>query len=270
MTLPAGGSAVLNAGDASAALLAEVLGDGVEVIRYSVPSRGEPWARADLAARDICVGLDGTRFELEDSPRFRGLPRQWSIRALGEIFVENALAALGAALAASVPPARAHAVLAALEPPPGRFELVSKRPYVVVDYAHTPDALERTLATARRLCTGRLTVVFGAGGHRDRAKRPVLGAKASTADRIVLTADNPRDEDPATIIEQIAAGIASHASVVREPDRRRAIELCFRDAAVDDWLLILGKGHEQHQEAAGIKTPFSDAAIVRELTRLPR
>ena len=223
-----------------------------------------------IAARAIRVGVDGTRFELEDSERFPGLPRQWSIRAIGEVFVENALGALGAALLASVPPVRARAVLASLSPPPGRFQLLCERPYVVVDYAHTPDALERTVATARKLCAGRLTVVFGAGGHRDRAKRPLLGAAASAADRIVLTTDNPRDEDPTAIVDQIAAGIGAHADVVRELDRKRAIELGLQSARADDWLLILGKGHEQHQEVAGIKTAFSDEAIVRELTRSPR
>jgi UDP-N-acetylmuramoyl-L-alanyl-D-glutamate--2,6-diaminopimelate ligase len=270
MTLPPGGSAVLNVGDPNAALLAEVIGEGVDLIRYAVPSRGEPWAKADLAARAIRVGLDGTRFELEDSERFPGLPRQWSIRAIGEVFVENALGALGAALAASVAPARARAVLAALSPPPGRVHLLIDPPQHVVADAPTPDALERTLATARKLCTGRLTVVFGAGGHRDRAKRPLLGAAASAADRIVLTADNPRDEDPAAIVDQIAAGIGAHSNVVRELDRKRAIELGFRSAGADDWLLILGKGHEQHQEIAGTKTAFSDEAIVRELTKSPR
>ena len=270
IALPAGGSAVLNARDPNAALLAEVLGSGVELIGYGVPSRGELWTKPELAARSIRVGVDGTHFEIEDSGRFPGLPRSWSIRAIGEVFVENALAALGAALAASVPPERAAAVLASIAPPPGRFQLLCERPYVVVDYAHTPDALERTLATGRKLCSGRLTVVFGAGGGRDRAKRPLLGAAAGKADRIVLTADNPRNEDPAAIADEIAAGIGAHADVVRELDRKRAIELALRDAGADDWILILGKGHEQHQEVAGIKTAFSDEAIVRELTRVPR
>ncbi|HMJ10311.1 MAG TPA: cyanophycin synthetase, partial [Polyangiaceae bacterium] len=264
MALPPGGTAVLNARDDNAELIAEVIPPGVELIRYAVPSRGELWARADLAAHSIRVGLSGTCFELEDSERFPGLPRTWSIRALGEVFVENALAALGAALAASVPAPAAAAVLSSIAPPPGRFELVRERPYAVVDYAHTPDALARTLATARQLCRGTLTLVFGAGGNRDRAKRPLLGAAARAADRIVLTSDNPRDEDPEVIIDQIAEGVGAHANISREVDRKRAIVLALRDAGVEDWVLIGGRGHESHQESAGSKTALSDAAIVRE------
>jgi UDP-N-acetylmuramoyl-L-alanyl-D-glutamate--2,6-diaminopimelate ligase len=160
---------------------------------------------------------------------------------------------------------RAAAVLSSSAPPAGRFELVRRQPYVVVDYAHTPDALSRTLATARQLCEGTLTVVFGAGGNRDRAKRPLLGAAARAADRIVLTSDNPRDEDPRAIVDQIAEGVGANANVSRVLDRKRAIQLALRDAGAKDWVLIAGKGHEHHQETAGVTTAFSDAAIVREL-----
>jgi UDP-N-acetylmuramoyl-L-alanyl-D-glutamate--2,6-diaminopimelate ligase len=267
MALRPGGVAVLNASDPNAELLREVTPPGVEIICYSVPSRGQPWAKADLAAHSIRIGLQGTSFELESSQRFPGLPRRWSIPALGEVFVENALAALGAALAASVPAPRALSVLASTPPPRGRFQVLSERPYVVVDYAHTPDALARTVATARTLCAGKLTLVFGAGGHRDRAKRPLLGAAASTADRLVLTSDNPRDEDPSEIIAQIAEGVGVHPHVTHELDRRQAIALAIHDAAAEDWVLILGKGHEQYQETLGVRTTFSDEAIVRELGR---
>ncbi|HEY6559156.1 MAG TPA: UDP-N-acetylmuramyl-tripeptide synthetase [Polyangiaceae bacterium] len=265
MALPAGAVAVLNARDANAELIAEVTPAGVEIIRYAVPSRGELWAEADLAAHSIRLDTSGTHFELQSTPRFPGLPRAWSIRAIGDVFVENALAALAAALAASVPVDRAAAVLSSSAPPEGRFELVRRQPYVVVDYAHTPDALSRTLATARQLCEGTLTVVFGAGGNRDRAKRPLIGAAARAADRIVLTSDNPRDEDPRAIVDQIAEGIGAHANLSRDLDRKRAIQLALRDAGAKDWVLIAGKGHEHHQETAGVTTAFSDAAIVREL-----
>lgn len=265
MALPPDGVAVLNGCDANAALIAEVVPKGVEIIRYAVASRGEAWGKADLTAHSIEVDRDGTRFEIAASSRFPALPRAWSIRAIGEIFVENALGALAAALVAGVPEGCAQQRLSTHAPPPGRFEIIHRHPFIVVDYAHTPDALQRTLATARRLCTGRLSVVLGAGGHRDRTKRPLLGAAAATADRVVLTSDNPRDEDPNAIIDQIAEGIADRRIFLRELDRRRAIHLALRDANPNDWVVIAGKGHEQYQEARGTQVRFSDRDVVHEL-----
>jgi UDP-N-acetylmuramoyl-L-alanyl-D-glutamate--2,6-diaminopimelate ligase len=265
MALPPGGSAVLNARDAAADLLSEVVPSDVEILRYGLASRGEAWAAADLSAHSVQLNRQGTRFELEPSERFPALPRALEIRALGAIFVENALAALGAALAAGVAEPDAVARLALVAPPPGRFQIVHERPCVVIDYAHTPDALVRTLATARQLCAGRLSVVFGAGGQRDRSKRPLLGAAALAADRVVLTSDNPRAEDPATIIEEIATGLDGHRDLVREVDRARAIEYALRHADADDLILIAGKGHEQSQEISGRRAPFSDEAIVQRV-----
>jgi UDP-N-acetylmuramoyl-L-alanyl-D-glutamate--2,6-diaminopimelate ligase len=265
MALRPGGVAVLNACDSAAVLLAEVIPDDVEVVRYGVPSRGQAWAPTDLAARAVQVSLDGTHCLLEPSARFPELPAELEIRAVGEIFVENALAALASALVCGVPSALAVAALSRVAPPPGRFQIVHQRPCVVVDYAHTPDALSRTLVTARALCTGRLSVVFGAGGERDRAKRPLLGAAACAADKIWLTSDNPRHEDPRSIIEQISTGLteATRGSVVREVDRARAIEAAVREAGPDDLILIAGKGHEREQQTGNIKSAFSDEAIVR-------
>jgi UDP-N-acetylmuramoyl-L-alanyl-D-glutamate--2,6-diaminopimelate ligase len=242
-----------------------VIPDDVEVIRYGVPSRGPAWAPPDLAARAIRPSWLGTQFELEPSARFPELPSMLQIRAIGEIFVENALAALAAALAAGVPIAAATAALARVPAPPGRFQVVHERPHVVIDYAHTPDALSRTIVTARALCTGCLSVVFGAGGERDRAKRPLLGAAAVAADRVWLTSDNPRHEDPLAIIEQVAAGLreAGRGHFEREPDRALAIERALREAGPDDLILIAGKGHEREQQTGDLKLAFSDEAIVR-------
>jgi UDP-N-acetylmuramoyl-L-alanyl-D-glutamate--2,6-diaminopimelate ligase len=267
MALRPGGFAVLNACDSSAALLAEVIPEDVDVVRYGVSSRGEAWAPADLAAHSARVTLDGTHFGLEPSARFPELPAELEIRAVGEIFVENALAALASALVCGVPAVSAVAALSRVAPPPGRFQIVHQRPCVVVDYAHTPDALSRTLLTARALCAGSLSVVFGAGGERDRAKRPLLGAAACAADKIWLTSDNPRHEDPRSIIEQIATGLteAKRRRVVREIDRARAIEAAVREAGPDDLILIAGKGHEREQQTGNIKSAFSDEAIVRAL-----
>jgi len=265
MALEPGGVAVLNARDAAAKLLAEVVPPGVELLRYGVPARGDSWATADLAAHSLHPSFHGTTFELERSLRFPGLPRTMHIRAIGEVFVENALAALGAALAAGVPMAGAVGTLSQVPPPFGRFQLVHERPNVVIDYAHTPDALERTLQTARRLCTGRLSVVFGAGGQRDRTKRPLLGSAARIADHVVVTSDNPRNEDPLAIMAEIAEGLDGHGDVLLEVNREHAIQGALCAAGPQDLVLIAGKGHERTQEAWGVLSPFSDESIVRAL-----
>ncbi len=270
MALPAGGVAVLNAHDESAELLLEVLPPGVDVIRYGVASRGDAWASAELAAEEIDVSFQGTRAVLAPSQRFPNLPRELALLAIGEIFVENALAALGAALAAGIPVEQAVRRLASVAPSAGRFELVRERPHVVVDYAHTPDALSRTLHTARLLCRGRLTLVFGAGGDRDKLKRPLLGAAARAADCIVLTSDNPRSEEPAAIMDEVEAGIGPHPLLLREEDRAQAIRLAIGRAGPQDLVLIAGKGHERTQEVSGATLPFSDVAIVRGSGTMPR
>jgi UDP-N-acetylmuramoyl-L-alanyl-D-glutamate--2,6-diaminopimelate ligase len=264
MSLPADGTAILNGCDDSAQLLQEVLSPGVDVVRYGVASRGSAWAALDLAADAVTPSLEGTSAMLLPSTRFPSLPARLELKMIGDVFVENALAALGCALSLGVDAERAVRVLAAVPAPPGRFQVVRRRPCVVVDYAHTPDALARTLATARQLCRGKLTVLFGAGGDRDRAKRPLLGAAARAADSIVLTSDNPRSEAPEAIMAQIAAGIGPHAALEQELDRARAIRRALERASGDDLLVIAGKGHEQTQEVGQHVAPFSDVAIVRQ------
>jgi UDP-N-acetylmuramoyl-L-alanyl-D-glutamate--2,6-diaminopimelate ligase len=264
MSLPAGGSALLNGCDPNAGLLSEVVGPGVEVARYGMDSRGAAWGPLDLSASNAHVSWEGTRATLAGSLRFPGLPAALEIRGIGEIFLENALAALGAALLLGVPAPAAVQALARCAPPPGRFQVVRRSPDVVVDYAHTPDALERTLQTARRVCRGSLSVVFGAGGDRDKSKRPLLGAAAREADRVWLTSDNPRCEAPERIADEVAAGLGSHPSVMREADRERAIRAAVAAAGPDDLVLVAGKGHELTQEVAGRKLPFSDVAIVQQ------
>jgi UDP-N-acetylmuramoyl-L-alanyl-D-glutamate--2,6-diaminopimelate ligase len=271
MALPSGGTAVLNGCDPAAALIAEVLPAGVKAIRYGIRSRGEPWAELDLDARSVRVSWSGTQVELDPGARFEGAPKAFELRAIGAVFAENALAALAATAAAGVPIAAAADLLGRWIPPPGRFELVAERPHVVIDYAHSPDALTRTLATARSLCKGRLTVVFGAGGDRDRQKRPLLGAAAAATDRVILTSDNPRSEDPRKIAQEIRAGIEAHPAVEEELDRARAIEVAIRDAAAEDVIVIAGKGHELEQVTRGNRMRFSDreTALAVCARRLP-
>ncbi len=257
--LKEGGAAVLNGCDENAALIAEIVPPGRRTIRYGLASRGEPWGALDLTASDVTVDWSGTTFDLVAGGLVPSACRL-HIQAIGSIFAENALAALGAGLAANVPIDAVVARLASCEPPPGRFERVAGA-NVVVDYAHSPDALARTIATARALTTKNVVVVFGAGGNRDRAKRPLLGAAASRADRIVLTSDNARDEDPAAIAAAIRTGIASNADVIVELDRGRAIERAIRDASEGDVVLIAGKGHESVQIESGRSRAFSDRAV---------
>jgi len=137
---------------------------------------------------------------------------------------------------------------------------------VVVDYAHTPDGLENVLRTARDFVRGRTIVVFGAGGDRDRTKRPKMGAIASElADMVIVTSDNPRTEQPMTIIEEILAGIGDRSRALEvEPDRRKAIFRAIHVAQPGDFVIIAGKGHEPYQEINGVKHPFDDRLVARE------
>ena len=261
--LPEGGAAVLNAADPASELLAEVIPHGVRVVRFAVPSRGEVTGEPELRALEVEPTWTGTRVVIEGRGELAAAPRELRIRAIGDVYAENALAALAAAMMAGVPADEAAEALANAPVPSGRFEPVSPEgtgPRVVVDYAHTPDALERTVAIARKLCRGALVVVFGAGGDRDRDKRAPMGIAASAADRIVLTSDNPRSEDPASIAAQIREGIEARVAVSVELDRRAAIRAAILGAAENDVVLVAGKGHETDQTAAGRTIPFDDAA----------
>ncbi len=262
--LPNGGTAVLNGADPSSDLLAEVTPKGVHVLRYAVPSRGETTAPIDLRATRVEASWGGTKITLEAGESMGSWPDEISIRAIGDVYAENALAALLAGVVAGVPIDAAVAKMAEVAPPRGRFEVVHERPYVVVDYAHTPDALARTLAIARRLCAARLAVVFGAGGDRDRMKREPMGAAASAADTIILTSDNPRSEDAGAIAGAIKRGVTDRAKVTFEIDRAKAIALAIERAGDDDVVLIAGKGHETGQTIHGVTRPFDDIEVARE------
>ena len=192
------------------------------------------------------------------------------LKLRGRFNVENALGALGAARLLGIDDVTARRGLESVRAVPGRFEEVDEgQPFtVLVDYAHTPDALENVLHTARDL-GGRVICVFGAGGDRDRDKRPQMGRVASEhADVAIVTSDNPRSEDPRAIVDEIVAGAAGRLEV--ELDRRRAIELALDEARPGDVVVIAGKGHEQGQEFADRKLPFDDRQVARELLRRSR
>jgi UDP-N-acetylmuramoyl-L-alanyl-D-glutamate--2,6-diaminopimelate ligase len=188
----------------------------------------------------------------------------------GRFNVLNALAAWAAARALGAPAAGLAASLATAATAPGRFQPVEAgQPFgVVVDYAHKPDALEQVLLAARELASGRLIVVVGAGGDRDRGKRPLMGEIAARlADFALITSDNPRSEDPEAILDEIVAGIpaAPHAQVIRNVDRRASIFRSIALARAGDVVVIAGKGHEQGQEFEdGRKEPFDDTQVARE------
>lgn len=251
MQLPAHGVAVLNGCDPASPLIAEVIPPRVRIITYGVASRGEPVMKIDHLAEHVSVDWQGSSVDALRT------------RAIGDVFAENALGAYLAAVAAGVPADDAADAIASVAPPPGRFEVVHQRPHVVVDYAHTPDALERTLRTARALCRGTLWVVFGAGGSRDADKRAPMGRAASVADRVVLTTDNPRDEDPRAIAAAVRVGIG--VDVIEEADRAAAIAYAIRNASEEDVVVIAGKGHERTQVIAGVTLPFDDVAVARSV-----
>jgi UDP-N-acetylmuramoyl-L-alanyl-D-glutamate--2,6-diaminopimelate ligase len=201
--------------------------------------------------------------------RFTWRGHQVSLPLGGRFNVTNALAAAEAAITLGIEPAVAAGGLAAAGPVPGRFEAVDAGQAfdVIVDYAHTPDGLERLLHTARELVgEGRVLVVFGCGGDRDRAKRPLMGEVAGRlADRVLLTSDNPRSEDPAVIISQVRSGFDDDRNLRVEPNRRRAIALALDEAVPGDIVVIAGKGHETTQTVGDATVAFDDRAVAREL-----
>jgi UDP-N-acetylmuramoyl-L-alanyl-D-glutamate--2,6-diaminopimelate ligase len=253
--------AVLNLDDALGVRIAQALaGSGIDRIGYSTAagvgaaSGLEQW----LEARDIELSAAGLRFTL--------VSNQGSARVaaplVGRFNVANLLGVIGVLLTAGFTLDAAAKAASRLEPPPGRMQRLGGdgRPLVVVDYAHSPDALEKCLAALRDVARGhggRLVCVFGCGGDRDRGKRPLMGEAASRhADFVWLTSDNPRSESPAAIIDEIRPGVRVAHDV--RVDRREAIRAAVGTARADDVVLIAGKGHEPYQEIAGVRRPFAD------------
>jgi UDP-N-acetylmuramoyl-L-alanyl-D-glutamate--2,6-diaminopimelate ligase len=184
---------------------------------------------------------------------------------VGDFNVANALGAAAAAWALGLPAERIADRLSGLPQVPGRLEMISETPTVLRDYAHTPDALARALSAVRPFATGKLIVVFGAGGDRDRGKRPEMGAVAEQhADLVILTSDNPRTEDPERILDDIASGMRQRG-YERIEDRRQAIARALALAGREDVVLLAGKGHETYQIRGTEKLPFDERLIVREL-----
>ena len=241
--------------------------------RLTVTTRGA--ASVPAGARFVRA----TRVRAETTGLLIDVESSWgalelAVRLMGEFNVENALTVLAVLLAWEVQPRAAVAALAKVRAASGRMEMFGGRgrtPLAIVDYAHTPDALAKSLRAARLHCRGALRVVFGCGGDRDAGKRPLMGQiAAELADDIVLTDDNPRSEDPQRIVADILAGIAQRAPVVIEHDRAAAIRLALERSVADDVVLIAGKGHEAHQLIGDQRRVFRDQVVVaQELKRLP-
>ena len=250
------GAAVVNVDDDYGRRLAAEL---PEAITYAIDRE------ADYRARDVRFDPAGSSFVC-DTPDG---PLELETRLPGLFNVQNALAAVAAVRSFGVEPETVRAALAEADRVPGRFEPVDEGQEftVLVDYAHTPEALANVLRAAREITRGRLHVVFGAGGDRDRGKRPLMGrAVSELADRVIVTSDNPRSEDPDLIVDEVMEGVRGEAE--REVDRRRAIARAVETAKAGDVVVIAGKGHEQGQEFAdGRKEPFDDGTVAREALR---
>lgn len=255
-----GGFAVINVDDEYGQRLLSIIPSDVRTLTYGIKNH------ADLMATDIVFTNDGIRFTLIT----KNVKQSVRLHMNGLFNVYNVLAALGASLAMGINIQDAIKTLENIGGVPGRFQVVNKKPLVIIDYAHTPDGLENVLKTAKEIvpANGKLVCVFGCGGNRDTTKRPKMGAIAERlADVIVITSDNPRNENPQKIIDDIVAGLSPNTDkrVVIEPDRHRAIELLKGIANEDDVVLVAGKGHENYQIIGDNKIHFDDREEVEKV-----
>jgi UDP-N-acetylmuramoyl-L-alanyl-D-glutamate--2,6-diaminopimelate ligase len=260
-------AAVLNVDDPAGKALAESVkechGIRTRTICYTLTATASSGTDETLHAENLVMGAAGIEFDL------RGV--RFAAPLVGRFNASNLLAVIGALMGRDEHLDDIAEALRGVRPPPGRMQALRSEhgPLVVVDYAHTPDALEKALGVLRETAMmrgGRLDCVFGCGGERDSGKRSQMGAIADRlADRVVLTSDNPRHEDPQAIIKGILAGMKKLPLV--ESDRGRAIAAAVADAGQHDVILIAGKGHEQYQEIAGTRLPFSDIHVAESALR---
>lgn len=215
----------------------------------------------DVKAINWHIDIHGTKLEVT-SPWGQ---HELRINALGQFNIYNSLAIFSSLMASGYAVEQVIEVMAQLKAAPGRMEIVAHSPYVLVDYAHTPDALKNVLLTLNELKKGDLWVVFGCGGDRDKTKRPIMGKIASLhADKLIITSDNPRSEDPGQIIDEIVEGVTAASDFVKFINREEAIVYALDNAKLNDIILIAGKGHEAYQQIGATKYNFSDQAVVRK------
>jgi len=248
--------AIINQDDGHAAMMSAQVPSGCNILTYGLDNT------CDVRGRNIRLDMRGSVLEVE-SP-FGNF--ELRLNALGRFNIYNSLAVLTSLLSYGYALPDVLDVMPKLLPSPGRMELVADAPVVLVDYAHTPDALENALSTLAELKQARLFVVFGCGGDRDASKRAVMGRIAGQyADYVILTSDNPRTENPEAILDEIEAGVGAGSHVLRIENREQAIQHALKLAEPDDMVLIAGKGHEAYQEIGHERFPFSDQAIVRDI-----
>ena len=259
--------AIINLDDEYGARLSRELGDDVAITGYGLVEK-LPATGGISQAPAILAMVDESRDKMTldiNSPWGRG---RLTTGMSGRYNAYNLLASLAALCLLDIPFEQAIDRMSRLTAVPGRLEKFggNGQPQVYVDYAHTPDALDHVLRYLKGRSDGRLICVFGCGGNRDRTKRARMGAIAEThADQVILTSDNPRDEDPMEIIKEIMTGVSNTDSIQIQPDRMMAITSAINSANADDIVLIAGKGHETYQEIAGQRFPFSDRQLVRNL-----
>ncbi len=255
---------------AKAKLISYLKGAGVAVVNGDQPE----WVSLPIAPRTLTYGTRAGDVRADDIT-YDATGSNWTLRAgddhaqvrlplVGDFNVINALAAASAALSVGIPVNVLAQSLALVPQIPGRLELIAESPPIIRDYAHTPDALVRSLAALRPFVSGKLILVFGAGGDRDPGKRPIMGAAAEVgADRVIVTSDNPRTENPEAIIDEIERGMTMAHE--RQSDRRRAIARAIEIAQPGDTILLAGKGHETYQVIGTEKHPFDERQVVGEL-----
>lgn len=253
--------AIINLDDEYSQLfIQQATASGLTVWTYSLQN-----SQADFFAKEILPSLDGVALTLT-TPQGEIMVKS---PLLGRFNVANLLASMGAVLAMGVSLETIQQNIAKLQGASGRMERVpSKVASFIVDYAHTPDAVEQVLASLKNHCTGDLWAIFGCGGDRDKGKRPLMTQSAlKYADKILLTADNPRTENPTHILNDMQQGLScnDHYKIEIEPDRKQAIELAVKNAKANDIVAILGKGHETYQEINGVRYDFDDRVVVKQM-----
>ncbi len=252
--------AVINVDDAHGATLRQLIADDVKVLTYGISTQLE---KPDIFSTNIQYYASGMRCHVT-TPFGEG---DLSLPLYGRFNISNILAALGVLLHHKIRLSNALSYLSQVSPVAGRMQMVtsSRHAAIVIDYAHTPDALAQALDALRDHVRGQLWCVFGCGGDRDQTKRPIMGAIAQAkANHVIVTSDNPRHEDPAEIIQQIVAGMPAPANVTIEPDRGLAIRYALANARNNDIVLIAGKGHESYQQIGEQALPFNDAVVVKQ------
>jgi UDP-N-acetylmuramoyl-L-alanyl-D-glutamate--2,6-diaminopimelate ligase len=257
---------------AKASLVDQLAANGTLVINAD----DSAWRSLADAERVVTFGVNQAATVHAESVRLNARGSEWTLRIggkraavrlpfIGDVNVSNALAAAAIAHAMGAGIQEIAAALSTAPQVPGRLEVLAESPLVLRDYAHTPDALERALSAVRRITTGRVIVVFGCGGDRDRGKRPLMGGIAArAADKVIVTSDNPRTEDPSRIIDEIVGKLPA-SKYERVEDRREAIERALEIAEPEDAVLVAGKGHEAYQVRGTTRYPFDEKEIVGEL-----